>query len=101
MAFNEDLVVRVERFIAVAEYAFRRSRIRIADCIFANIPTSSKVLEVRMHVSRNPEERSLPSVSEVVELNSVPPDNRSYTANGGKSSAVHPDMDEYDADANI
>jgi hypothetical protein len=77
MAFNEDLVARLEMFTAAGEYAFRRSRTRIADCIFANIPTSSKVLEVRMHVSRNPEERSRPSASEVVELNSVPPDNRS------------------------
>jgi hypothetical protein len=100
MAFNEDHVARLEVPMAVAEYPFRRSRTRAADCIFARIPTRRRVLEVRMHVSRKPEERSLPSSSEVVELSSVPPDNRSYTANGGKSSAVHPDIDEYDAEAN-
>ena len=101
MAFSEDLVTRLETFIACAEDPFRRSKTLVADCIFARIPTRSKVLEVRMHVSSNPEDRALPRASGVAELNSVPPDSCSYTASGGKSSAVHPDIDEYDADANI
>lgn len=73
---------------------------RSADCIFASIPTKSNVLDVRMHVSRKPEDRTRPSKPVFVSSKLDTPDNRSYTANGGKSSAVHPDIDEYDADAN-
>lgn len=53
-----------------------------------------------IHVSRNPDDRCLPAKSSSAGLNSPSPDNRSYTAKGGKSSAVHPVIDEYEAEAN-
>ena len=100
MACKDERVIRLLRSVDVAEYTFRRSSMRSADCIFAKMPTSSKVLDVRMHVSRNPEDRSRPARLVLVDSKMDAPDNRSYTAKGGKSSAVHPDIDEYDAEAN-
>ena len=100
MACKDERVTKLLRSVDVAEYVFRLSSMRSADCIFAKMPTRSKVLDVRMHVSRKPEDRSRLARLVLVESRREAPGNRSYTAKGGKSSAVHPDMDEYDAEAN-
>lgn len=94
MDLKDDALNKLLDRKGAAYEPFLLSSVRSDSCILARTPTSSRVLEVSMQASMNPDDRDMDAGSSTVELKSIASCSCAYADSGGKLCAIDPDIDE-------